>query len=208
MSARPVIDAGPALNFLAINQEKLLIKVLGPISTPETVETEVLRKSRTDPRFKGVGLVWSKLTPKWIEVLSDDWTEELEAICHRLTQMPWSDRQKHAKDLGELLVVAHAVAAAERGQHVTVVIDDNAGAKMATAEAQRLHRLRAQRRPVGTLVLTNTAGILERAAAIHVPNRAAMKAIYGKLREYDDGLLPISETSLLSPELWKVGQRP
>ncbi|MFI7001292.1 hypothetical protein [Nocardia sp. NPDC050175] len=184
-----------------------MISVLGPISTPETVENEVLRKSRTDHRFHRVGLVWSKLTPKWIQVLSDDWTQELEAVCNRLTQMSWSERQKQAKDLGELLVVAHAVAAAEQGHHVTVVIDDRSGAKMATAESLRLNRLRAQRHPVGSIVLTNTASILERAAgSVHVPDRAAMKAIYRNLREYD-GLLPISETALLSSELWQVRQR-
>jgi len=33
----------------------------------------------------------------------------MEAVCDRLTNMPWSERQKQAKDLGELLVVAHAV---------------------------------------------------------------------------------------------------
>lgn len=132
MRARPVIDAGPALNFLAINQERWLINILDPISAPETVENEVLRKSRTDHRFQRVGLVWSKLTPRWIEILSDDWTPGLEAVCNRLTQTPWSERQKQAKDLGE----PHA-----------------------------------------------------------------------KLREYDDGLLPISETSLLSSELWQVRQR-
>ncbi|MEU4343350.1 hypothetical protein AB0H00_19070 [Nocardia sp. NPDC023852] len=104
MSAKPVIDAGPALNFLAINQQRLLLAVLGPISTPETVESEVLRKSQTDRRFERVGLVWSKLTPKWIEVLSDEWTDTLEAACDRQNNLPWTERKKQAKGLSELLV--------------------------------------------------------------------------------------------------------
>ncbi|WP_428962332.1 hypothetical protein [Micromonospora fluostatini] len=29
---RPIIDAGPSLNFLSINKERLLIGVLGPLS--------------------------------------------------------------------------------------------------------------------------------------------------------------------------------
>jgi hypothetical protein len=37
MSARPIIDAGPGLNFLSINKERLLIAILGPLSAPETV---------------------------------------------------------------------------------------------------------------------------------------------------------------------------
>jgi hypothetical protein len=33
MSQRPIIDAGPSLNFLSINKERLLIGVLGPRRT-------------------------------------------------------------------------------------------------------------------------------------------------------------------------------
>jgi hypothetical protein len=41
MIVRPIIDAGPGLNFLSINKERLLIAVLGPLSAPETVQDEV-----------------------------------------------------------------------------------------------------------------------------------------------------------------------
>ena len=51
MSDRPIIDAGPALNFLSINKERLLISVVGGLSAPEIVENEVLRKARSDARF-------------------------------------------------------------------------------------------------------------------------------------------------------------
>ncbi|MEU0541199.1 hypothetical protein ABZ319_15135 [Nocardia sp. NPDC005978] len=207
MSAKPVIDAGPALNFLAINQERLLLSVLGQLSTPETVENEVLRKSRTDSRFTRVGLVWSKLTPRWIEVLSDGWSETLEAVCVRQNEMPWTERKKQAKDLGELLVVAHAVAVAEQGQQVTVVIDDQSGARMATVEAQRLDRLRAQGHPVGRILLVNTVTILERAAGTeHIPDRATMRTIYARLCGCDDGLSPIGSTRLLSADLWNISR--
>jgi hypothetical protein len=52
MSIRPIIDAGPGLNFLSVNKERLLIAVLGPLSAPETVRDEVFRKSRQDDRFR------------------------------------------------------------------------------------------------------------------------------------------------------------
>ena len=48
MSHRPIIDAGPGLNFLSINKERLLIGVLGPLSAPEAVQNEVLRKAQQD----------------------------------------------------------------------------------------------------------------------------------------------------------------
>ena len=61
MSHRPIIDAGPSLNFFSINKERLLIGVLGPLSTQETVQSEVLRKSRDDERFRTAATVWRKL---------------------------------------------------------------------------------------------------------------------------------------------------
>ncbi|WP_328387521.1 hypothetical protein [Nocardia sp. NBC_00416] len=202
MSQRPVIDAGPALNFLAVNQARLLIGVLGEISTPETVETEVLRKARTDRRFEPVEREWSKLTPRWIEVLSDDWTE-LDSVGSRLARMPLDERKKHAKDLGELMVVAHALVAAEKGQDVTVIIDEQAGAAMATVEAGNLDRRRAAGKPVGRILVVNTATILEKAVQKNlVKDKTATRSLYRRLRDLDDGLVPIEQTSLLSPTLW------
>jgi hypothetical protein len=202
VSQRPVIDAGPALNFLAANQARLLIEVLGPISTPETVENEVLRKARTDRRFQSVEREWSKLTPKWIEVLSDNWTE-LDSVGSRLARMPLDERKKQAKDLGELMVVAHALIAAEKGQDVTVIIDEQVGAAMATVEARNLDRRRAAGKPVGRILVVNTATILEKAVQKNlVKGKTAMRSLYGRLRELDDGLVPIEQTSLLSPLLW------
>jgi hypothetical protein len=57
MSVRLIIDAGPGLNFLSINKERLLIAVLGPLSAPETVQDEVLRKSGQDDRFRAAATV-------------------------------------------------------------------------------------------------------------------------------------------------------
>lgn len=40
MSRRPIIDAGPGLNFLSVNEERLLIAVLGPLSAPRRFRAE------------------------------------------------------------------------------------------------------------------------------------------------------------------------
>jgi hypothetical protein len=74
--------------------------------------------------------IWRKLEPGgWIEVISDDETPELAAVVHRITQQPLQQRRRHAKDFGELMVVAHAVVAAQAGETVTVLIDDGSGAE-------------------------------------------------------------------------------
>ncbi len=70
---RPVIDAGPALNFFSINKQRLLIGVLGPLGAPETVRDEVFRKAkREQDRFHHAAVVWSTLGP-YTRTLSDEW---------------------------------------------------------------------------------------------------------------------------------------
>jgi hypothetical protein len=147
----------------------------------------------------------AKLPPKWLDVLPDDVTNELSAVVNRITGLPLAQRKKQAKDLGETMVIAHAAVAAEAGAEVVVLIDETAGARIATAEKRRLDRLRTQDRPVGSIIIANTAIILARAAGTrYLPNRAAMQALYSRLRKLDDGLLPISTTNLLSPETWST----
>ena len=131
MSQLPIIDAGPGLNFFSINKERRLIQILGKLSAPESVQDEVLRKSAQDSRFRAAAAVWRKLAPNWLSILSDDQTPELAAVVHRITQQPIEQRIKQSKDLGEIMVIAHAVVAAEAGEIVSVLIDDGAGARIA-----------------------------------------------------------------------------
>jgi hypothetical protein len=64
----------------------------------------------------------------------DDVTPELATVVQRISGLPMAERMKHAKDLGEIMVIAHAVVAAESGQSVTVLIDDGPGAAIAMSE--------------------------------------------------------------------------
>ncbi|HEY1668271.1 MAG TPA: PIN domain-containing protein [Trebonia sp.] len=164
MSARPIIDAGPGLNFLSVNKERLLISVLGPLSAPETVQDEVFRKSAQDSRFRAAATVWRKLSPRWIQILSDDATPELAAVVQRISGSPMDERKRQSKDLGETMVIAHAVVAAESGQSVTVLMDDGPGARITTLEINRLERLRSSGRPVGSIILASTLTVLGRGA--------------------------------------------
>ena len=203
MSSRPIIDAGPALNFLAIHKERLLLATLGRLSTPEIVEAEVIRKASTDSRFRPAEAVWRKLVPGWVDILSDDVTPELDAVVQRINGLPMADRIKEKQDLGETMVVSHAVVAAEAGADVIVLIDEGTGSLVATSEKQRLDRLRAQGRSVGSINLVSTLIILERAAGgEHLPDRAAMREVYERMRKLDDGLPPIKSTRLLSSSVW------
>jgi hypothetical protein len=51
--------------------------------------------------------------------------------------------------------------------------------------------------------LASTLTVMGRAAGTqHLPDRAAMRDTYRRLRELDDGLPPIEKTDLLSDALW------
>jgi hypothetical protein len=203
MSDRPIIDAGPGLNFLSAGKARLLIDVLGPLSAPEAVQTEVLRKAGQDKRFRAAATTWRKLAPTWMQILSDDQTPELAKVIHRMTQQPMERRLRDSKDLGETMVIAHAVVAAEAGEIVTILIDDGPGARLAASEIRRLARLQASGQAVGSISLVSTLTVLERAARTeHIPDKATMRVIYEQLRGLDDGLLRIEETKLLSPAIW------
>ena len=203
MTDRPILDAGPALNFFSIHQDRLLIATVGALSAPEAVEIEVLRKSGQDRRFAAAAPVWARLKPKWMEILSDDVTPEIEAVVTRISNLPMAQRLRESRDLGETMVIAHAVVEAESGVDMTVLIDDGPGARLATAEIRRLGRRRDAGHPVGSISLINTPIVLARAAGgKHLPDRAAMRRIYGQLRQLDDGLLPIERTDLLSASTW------
>lgn len=204
MRHRPIIDAGPSLNFFSIHKERLLFRTLGPLSAPETVRDEVARKSRQDPRFRAAERVWQRIPDDLLRVLSDDVTPELEDVVSRISHLPMQERRGRSKDLGETMVIAHAVVAAESGREVIVLIDDGSGARIASSEARRLDRLKTTGRPVGRIRLVNTLAVLESAARKrYVADRTAMRDLYEHLRGLDDGLPPIATTKLLSSDTWR-----
>lgn len=199
------MDAGPGLNFLSLNQERLLFDAVGPLRVPERVEEEILRKSRQDRRFSAAESVWRKLPDRLLQILSDDPTnEKLSRAVERISKMPFQQRIHISKNLGEVMVVSHASVAAESGENVIILIDDSDGREMAKFEAKRLERFRSLGKPVGSIHLISTLTVLQKAAdRKHIPNRTAMKELYSRLRKLDDGLVPIEQTDLLHLPCWK-----
>lgn len=203
MSGYTIIDAGPSINFFSINKERLLFSVLGALNAPEAVKKEVLRKAHQDKRFSAAGRVWRKLPSSLLQILSDDETKELSIAVERINGIPFTQRMHFSKDLGETMVIAHAAVAAEAGEDVVILIDDNDGIRRAAAEAKRLQRLRNMGKSVGSIRLIHTVTVLEAAAGgEYLPDRAAMRNIYLRLKELDDGLLPLEKANLMSLPCW------
>jgi len=132
MNPPVIIDAGPSLNFFAANQERLLIGVVGPLAMPRTVHDEIANKTARDERFSAAAGVLRKIRgTQFLAILEDDHTSALDNVVHRLTGAPLEERRSLPKDLGEIMVIAHAVVMAESGADVRVVIDDGYGARQA-----------------------------------------------------------------------------
>lgn len=203
MSGYTIIYAGPSINFFSINKERLLFSVLGALNAPEAVEEEVLRKARQDKRFSAAGRVWRKLPPRLLHILFDDVAKGLSIAVERISGVPYARRMHSSKDLGETMVIAHAAVTAEAGEDVVILIDDGDGVDRAAKEAKRLQRLRNMGRSVGSIQLIHTATVLEVAAGgEHLLDRAAMRNIHLRLKELDDGLLPLEKTNLMRLPCW------
>ncbi|ALL79361.1 hypothetical protein AD006_29190 (plasmid) [Pseudonocardia sp. EC080610-09] len=205
MNSQVVLDAGPALNFFSLRKERLLFAVFAPIAMPETVHAEVLRKAARDARFEASATVLNRLPERLLEVLDDDAVPPLSDVAARIARMPLAERMRQGQDLGELMVIAHGVVAAEAGAEVVVIIDERTGRSTAQAEARRLDRIRATARACGTVQVIGTRDILTAlAGSDHVPDRHAMRNLYDLLRGCDDGLPPIDMTDLLSASTWNT----
>lgn len=124
MSHRPLMDAGPGLNFFSLNRERLLFSVVGAVSIPEVVDQEIKRKTRQDERFAAAARVLAKVPVELLQVLPDEVSVELAVAVHRIAGVPAAQRLRASRDLGELMVVAHAAVAAQRGGDLIVLIDD------------------------------------------------------------------------------------
>lgn len=204
MKTRPIMDAGPGINFFSIHRERLLFATLGPLSIPEAVHTEIRRKSSGEERFAAAEGVMSKIPDRLLEILFDDANDELTAAVERIGHLPFTERISTSKDLGETMVIAHAAVTAEAGADVIVLVDDGGGRRLAAAEAQRLERQRLAGRHVGSIGVIGTLTVLERAAGQeHLPTRAEMRRLYELFRGLDDGIPPLSTTGLMDLPCWK-----
>lgn len=199
------MDAGPGLNFLSINKERLLFSVLGPLCVPESVRDEVLTKANSEERFRPASRVLSKLPERLLEVLSDDFTDDLAGAVFRISGQPMTERRRTPRDLGETMVLAHAAVAAEAGHDVFVLIDERVGGRKAEAEGRRLDRIRSSGRAVGSIRLLRTASVLANAAGgQYLPDRGAMRETYLRMRALDDGLVPLDKTNLMNLPCWNA----
>ena len=189
---RIILDAGPALTFCAANKQQILhdtLRRVGELKAPERVHTEILNKAKPRSLFAAARNNWLGLVDHGhIQLLSDEPTAALEAAVLELSGTPFDERVRHGKDLGELMVMAHAIVLRDQGCEVIVLIDE----WRAQATATRL----------GLRVLDTHRVLISAARNGLITDRAHMRKTYAQLRIYDDGLVDIAQTSLLSRTTW------
>ena len=100
MSHRPIIDAGPGLNFFSSTRNASSSAHSDHCAHKRRCANEIIRKSRQDSRFAAANTVWAKLPERLMQVLSDDATPELATVVHRISKLPMRERLKNPKDLG------------------------------------------------------------------------------------------------------------
>ena len=194
-----LLDAGPSLNFLAVGQQNILIKVADSqelqLATPERVDAEVEGMAR-NPRFEKTAVLstWRKLRTTGRLMILDDslTTQELIDAVTRISGMPASERIRSRKSLGEIMVLADASVYAQQGQQVFVLIDERDGRRRAKAEQTWLKRQNAS----GALVLWSTPMVLREAGRQSgwIVGGLTAQSVYDRMRKFDDGLEPLCLT--------------
>ena len=192
---RVILDAGPVLNFLAVGQENCLIQLAATFKTelkiPDQVCAEV-RRVGSSGRFRRSGAAHRLevlLTAGRVGLLSDDVSTN-SVLAHELSLVsgaPAADRIRTSKDLGELMVIAHACSLAKEGVTAYIVIDDGNGRRLAKAAQKRVE---AAGYP-GALALLSTRGILEQAEPSWLKGSVDWRDVYARMRAFDDGLGPL-----------------
>lgn len=189
-----LLDAGPVLNFLAVNQEGILLKTASShhlaLHVPERVAAEVHGKSQS-ARFAATSayVTWKKLrTHGHVTVLPDDLgRSSFNDAVARVAKMPATDRVRSTKSLGEIMVIAHASVLVQHGHDVFMLIDDGEGRTLAKGEQEWLLRAGAP----GRLGLWHTNQVLKQADPTWFTGGLTWRQVYDRMRKYDDGLPPL-----------------
>jgi hypothetical protein len=186
-----LLDAGPTLNFLAVGQQTVLIRVADSrglqLTVPKRVDVEVQGMCK-DPRFAKTPAptTWSKLKGAGrVVVVSDELKTSVftEAVA-RISGMPAHERVKTRRSLGEIMVLAHASSLAQDGTDVFVLLDDGDGRDRCRREQAWLERHGAP----GRLALWSTRQVLKQADPSWSVGGLTWQQIYKKMRKFDDGL--------------------
>lgn len=186
-----ILDTGPSLNFFSIGKANLLLDTLHSVTAslamPADVVQEIRDKTNEDERFRGSdrALDWALRNGHIAELDSRSGVDpDVDKFVSAILGMPHERQATRAKDIGERMVVAHAMALRNRGERVLVLIDDGGGQLLAQKYGFK---------PVTTL------HVLRRAARLGlIADWSEMREIYLRLRPEPGSSQPPKDHGLLS----------
>ena len=192
-----LLDAGPALNFLGVGQQNLLIQLARSpnlqLATASRVSQEILGICSNDPRFNRTGArrTWKTLTAAGGRIALLDDTLETQRFTDAVTRIAGvqaSARVRDRKSLGEILVLAHASIFVQGGLQVYVLMDESDGRIRAQKEAAFLAGIGAR----GNLRLWRTPQVLKEAGRRPgwINGGLTWQQVYDQMAKLDDGLPP------------------
>ncbi|BBA99432.1 hypothetical protein RVR_6046 [Actinacidiphila reveromycinica] len=194
-----VLDAVICVHFVGANLQRLLVDVLRTarlvLLVPEEVHQEVLGKSR---KYGSIEVPWRRLVAsECVRVLpalrAAAVSPRLVEVFEEIRGLQFEQALRRPKDLGEAVVIAHAVDLAERGHEVYVAIDDQDG--QATSARYDLTVLTIE----NVLQLAVLQG--------RFPTDGDLRKAYARLRSYGDGLVDFGLTDLPTTfKEWRAGQ--
>ncbi|WP_328467851.1 hypothetical protein [Streptomyces sp. NBC_00448] len=183
-----VLDAVICVHFVGANLQRLLVDVLRAaqlvLLVPEEVHQEVLGKAR---KYGSIETPWRRLVASdCVRVLpalrAATASPRVVEVFEEIRGLQFEKALRRPKDLGEAVVIAHAVEFVERGHEVFVAIDDQEG--QATSARYDLTVLTIEQ-------------VLQ-LAILHgkFPTEGELKRAYARLRSYGDGLVDYGRTEL------------
>jgi hypothetical protein len=188
-----LLDTGPALTFISGGYRDLLMKVLelrdAELAAPETVIDEIDNKSQHGTFAGAIGVVEGWLSSGDITRLADDPADQELARCvQKVAGASMAERMLTARDLGETMVIAHAMRLQANGETVVALIEEWRGQDRATRMGVRF---------------TDTQGILKTAAQYGlVKDRGEMRKIWDVLRPLDLSLVHWDQTILKDKRIY------
>ena len=197
-----ILDTGPCLNFLSVGQGNLMHETLkikyGQLYVPREVATEIADKSADSQKFAKASKIFGAFVrDSMIDVLESDAENDFELVqaIREVSPLPPAELLiRRRKDLGEIMVVAHAIKLRDHGYNVRLVIDDRGGQALAERHG---------------FEVVSTVRILATAASLGLVDYSDMKMIYERLRPsdgsepMDDGLPHWDSTDLSNKRLYK-----
>lgn len=194
--SRIIVDTGPCLNFLSLREGDLLHDVLCPdgsaLLIPDVVADELRNKAGEDNRFAPAARVFDgmKRAGKFEELLSDLDNEALLAEVEKISPRPVSTlRTYRAKDVGEIVAIAHAVLLTRQGHDVELLLEDGNGRQWA-ADAGFPSTITSRR-------------VLALAARDGRRTLPEMRELYARMRPLDNRFPRWDQSGLDNPKLYR-----